>query len=253
MLRASAGAERRSSAKDALGFDITRRREELRTRESRDVALVEELRKELVELEGKRAITSASIEQLEYEIESTEAGRANRRPYRRRADGQARHLREGRGTARRARPRRKASARGVVRAVDCSRPSARGSDRARAARWFPWIEYGTVRAAVTAVGTEPREGKIRVELDLDAEVNQRIPLEHGLVGTAEIVVGRTTPATLLLRALGRAVARRARTRELPARDGDGTAVARGARGCADVRDGLRARVAQEPARGTWIT
>jgi multidrug resistance efflux pump len=67
---------------------------------------------------------------------------------------------------------------------------------------FPWTQYGSVRATVTRVGSEPRQGSIRVELRID-EVPPAIVLEHGLPGTLEVETEQASPADLLLRAAGR--------------------------------------------------
>ncbi len=62
---------------------------------------------------------------------------------------------------------------------------------------FPWTQYGVIRGRVTAVASEVRQGRIRVEVAIES-VPPAIPIEHGLVGTLEVEVERTTPATLLL-------------------------------------------------------
>jgi membrane fusion protein (multidrug efflux system) len=71
---------------------------------------------------------------------------------------------------------------------------------------FPWAEYGTVAAKVERVASEVRAGRVRVELAVDGERSFAVPLEHGLPGRLEIEVERTTPATLILRAAGQALA-----------------------------------------------
>lgn len=73
---------------------------------------------------------------------------------------------------------------------------------------FPWIQYGAVPATVTGVATERRDDAVRVELELDADPPPAIPLAHGLPGAVEIEVERVTPATLLLRVVGRVVTER---------------------------------------------
>jgi len=65
---------------------------------------------------------------------------------------------------------------------------------------FPWTEYGSVAARVTEVGSEPRDGLVRVELTPESHV--RIPVEHGLTGVVEVQVERIAPLTLLLREIG---------------------------------------------------
>lgn len=75
---------------------------------------------------------------------------------------------------------------------------------------YPWTIYGTVPAVVSSVGTEPGinptpeaiPGSVRVELELSSAADPRIPLQHGLTGTAEVEVARVSPLRLLLRAIG---------------------------------------------------
>lgn len=68
---------------------------------------------------------------------------------------------------------------------------------------FPWTKFGVLRAHVERVGSEPREGLIRVELDLDPEQKSHIPVEHGLQGRVEVEVERVAPVALVLDAAGR--------------------------------------------------
>ena len=68
---------------------------------------------------------------------------------------------------------------------------------------FPWVQYGVVPATVTNVGSELRNGKVRVELRIEPTPGSRIPLGHGMPGSVEIDVDRATPAHLVFRAVGR--------------------------------------------------
>jgi len=68
---------------------------------------------------------------------------------------------------------------------------------------FPWTKFGVLQAHVVRVGTEPREGLIRVELALDPNQKSRIPVEHGLQGSAEVEVEKAAPVALVLDAAGR--------------------------------------------------
>jgi multidrug resistance efflux pump len=68
---------------------------------------------------------------------------------------------------------------------------------------FPWTKFGVLLARVDRVGTEPRDGLIRVELQLDADQDTRIPIEHGLQGSAEVEVEKVAPVGLVLDAAGR--------------------------------------------------
>ena len=67
---------------------------------------------------------------------------------------------------------------------------------------FSWMQYGSLRASVAEVGSEPNAGRIRVELSLLNPTGSKIPLEHGLPGTVEIEVEQVSPLLLLLRASG---------------------------------------------------
>lgn len=67
---------------------------------------------------------------------------------------------------------------------------------------FPWSQYGTVAAVVSSVGSEVRDGRVRVELHLPPNGRPSIPLQHGLPGMVEVDVDRASPAVLVLRAAG---------------------------------------------------
>lgn len=70
---------------------------------------------------------------------------------------------------------------------------------------FPWAEFGSLAARVRRTADEPRDGTMRVELDLEPASTPRIPLRHGMVAAVEIAVERATPAALLVRGAGRLV------------------------------------------------
>jgi len=66
---------------------------------------------------------------------------------------------------------------------------------------FPWTAYGAVSATVRGVGSEPREQRVRVELELLGD-NRDIPLSHGMTGAVDVRVEELTPLKLLLRLSG---------------------------------------------------
>jgi membrane fusion protein (multidrug efflux system) len=70
---------------------------------------------------------------------------------------------------------------------------------------FPWTQYGSLPARVARVANEARDGRIRVELTVQPPPHSNIPLQHGLQGTAEVAVERTTPLRLALRMAGAAL------------------------------------------------
>ena len=78
---------------------------------------------------------------------------------------------------------------------------------------FPWTEFGSLHGRVTAVASEAEDGLVRVECDMAPETSDmsegtssRIPAEHGLTGVLEVEVEAVTPAALLLRTIGQAIA-----------------------------------------------
>ena len=67
---------------------------------------------------------------------------------------------------------------------------------------FPWTEYGTLTPTVSTLASEARDGKVRVECQLQPGGSSSIPLQHGLPGTLEVAVDDLSPARLILRAAG---------------------------------------------------
>jgi membrane fusion protein (multidrug efflux system) len=91
-------------------------------------------------------------------------------------------------------------------------PAALGRIRPGQPAWmrlagFPWTQYGALRATVQRVGHEVREGRVRVELTVDAGSGAAVPLQHGLPGSVEVQTEMVTAATLALRTAGRLIDR----------------------------------------------
>jgi membrane fusion protein, adhesin transport system len=80
---------------------------------------------------------------------------------------------------------------------------------------FPWAQFGTLALQVERVASEVRNGRIRVELTPHGTNDARL-LQHGLPGSVEVAVERTTPAMLALRAAGQIVTRPAQARSASA-------------------------------------
>jgi membrane fusion protein (multidrug efflux system) len=93
---------------------------------------------------------------------------------------------------------------------------------------FPWTQYGTVDALVDRVGSEPRDGTVRVEL-IVARPNPSIPMLHGLTGQAEVEVEKLSPFRLLLRMAGQQMSPRTSPPRPPSASGDGVAITQPAR------------------------
>ncbi len=69
---------------------------------------------------------------------------------------------------------------------------------------FPSTQFGTVAVTVALVDNEPtEEGLIRVDLDVAPDPATAIDVQHGMVGTIEVEVDRLSPASMLMRAVGK--------------------------------------------------
>jgi membrane fusion protein (multidrug efflux system) len=171
---------------------------------SRQAALAH-LRREAVELAGEMRIEEAAIRRLDHAIEmcvirAPIAGRV----------GSIAEFRTG-SVVREAEALGTIVPPGVPRVVALFPASAIGRlQPGQAAQvrldGFPWTQYGTLKATVADVGTETSEGCIRVELRLAPDQDSPIQLEHGLPGSAEVVVEEVPPAVMVLRAAGQLMA-----------------------------------------------
>lgn len=67
---------------------------------------------------------------------------------------------------------------------------------------FPWTQYGTLDARVSAISGEAEDGLVRVTLAIADPESTPIPLRHGITGSVEIELEEVSPATLIMRAAG---------------------------------------------------
>jgi len=203
VVRAKAEAERRRAAADALRIAINRQSKDQRANDSSQQATLESLKRDAAVIEGEIKTRLTTIERLRHEISqrlivAPAGGKlgevADLRP------GQV--IREGDKIG-------AVIPDGKLRAVATFPPSdSLGRIRAGQQAYlrldgFPWTEYGKVAAEVTDIASEPRSGRVRVELLVRPESAPLIPLQHGLPGALEIQVARVTPAALVLRSLGK--------------------------------------------------
>lgn len=195
-------AERRREAAQGLQLEPDRLRRDQRTRESDRRAQVQNLSSEILKLEGERTTTAASIERLSYEIErrlirAPVAGRlaevATLRPGSVLEEGDRLCAILPAGQLRTIAEFRPAAALGRIRPGQPARVRLEG---------FPWAQYGSIRATVSTVASEIRDGRVRVELTLAPRSAPPVPLQHGLPGAVEVEVERISPAALALRAAG---------------------------------------------------
>lgn len=214
----SEAAEKRAAAEAArLGLETLQR--EQRTRGSQGIARIEALRRELASLDGQKQTTLAEIRVLE----ETVARSLVRAPIAGRV-GEMASVNAGMyvhpgdrlfsivpgGDLRAVANFLPSDALGRVRPGQSARLRLEG---------FPWMQYGTVPATVTRVGSEVRDGRVRVELAIHPDPSSAIPMQHGLPALAEVDVDRITPARLVLRTVGAALARPSRPLQAGAQTG----------------------------------
>ena len=202
---AAAEAEQRAAGAKAAAIAVDRLKQEHRVEQSTIAAELEALRREVARLKGECETTRSRIDRLQYEIDV--------RQLRATVDGRVgeaaplppgSYVEEGRVLA----SIIPDSPMTVV--AQFSPEAALGRIRAGQSAelrldGFPWSQYGTIGTEVTRVASEVRDGRVRVELAVRRPPDTNIPLEHGLPGRVEVEVERVSPATLLLRAVGRRV------------------------------------------------
>lgn len=204
LVQAQAAQQSKRAAADSAQFAIARLEREQQTAGADREAGVRQLRTALTKLEADRNVTATTVERLSYEV--------RRRRVIAPVDGKLGEvavLRPG-GWVDEGDKVGAVVPSGHLRVVaEFPPPAALGRIRAgQTARvrlqGFPWTQYGTIAAHVASVGSEVRDGFVRVELDVDRAL-AAIPLQHGLPGSVEIKVEDITPAALVLRAAGQLV------------------------------------------------
>ena len=179
-LRATSDARKAASASDALAADARRIGLEARTRGRQAAAQIAELQRALVSLEADEVASRETLARLNLDIEA--------------------HL-------------VRAPVDGVVGEVLAARAGAylaEGQTLGQSAQMrldgFPWPQYGMLDARVARVASEVRDGGVRVELVPMPDARLAPILRHGLSGRVEIQVDQVSPAVLLLRSAGEAMA-----------------------------------------------
>jgi membrane fusion protein (multidrug efflux system) len=76
---------------------------------------------------------------------------------------------------------------------------------------LPWTQYGMLDARVLRVGSEERDGRVTVDMELEHTSPLYEAISHGLKGRATVLIEETTLATKLVNLLGTV-----RTRSVPA-------------------------------------
>jgi membrane fusion protein (multidrug efflux system) len=200
--RARTEYEKQRAGLDALAQDADRLKSERLNRQSQGQAEVARLEGERASMEGQISTSKARIVSLTHELEQF----VLRAP----VSGQVGELAQLQPGSEVRRGDRLAVLipPGQLRIV-ADFPPSRALGRIRPGQsarlrlqGFPWTEYGTLTATVSTLASEARDGKVRVECQLQPGGSSSIPLQHGLPGTLEVAVDDVSPAKLILRAAG---------------------------------------------------
>lgn len=201
--RAQANATERRAAADSLQLAVSKLEQQRLTDAEDRRAHLEGLRSEANRLRGVEATTQASIGRLEDEVDR----RLIRAPVEGRL-GEVANVRVG-SVVREGEKLAAIVPTGDLRIVASFQPADAlgriqpGQPARLRLDGFPWTEYGSIGATVTHVASEVRDGRIRVELAVNPHSVNRIPMQHGLPGTVQVQVERISPASLVLRVVGR--------------------------------------------------
>ncbi|WP_053231665.1 HlyD family secretion protein [Sandaracinus amylolyticus] len=204
LARAVLEAEMHTSQALAAAHATQRIAADARTRAADAVVRLESLRRERVRLRGEHAAEEAQIQRLEVEL-------ARRRIVAPIAGtvGELSALRPGSVVTEGERlvalvpdgPLRVVGHFAASSALGRVSPGQRAQMRMDA---FPWTRFGMIGLVVARVGNEPRDGLVRVELEV-THAPSSIPIAHGLEGSVEVAVERVSPIELVLRAVGQAL------------------------------------------------
>jgi membrane fusion protein (multidrug efflux system) len=202
-LRIKADADQKRAAADTLRLAVSRLEHDQRTKDSDRTARITQFSREVTQLDGDIRTAEATLTRLAHTIDQTRV----RAPITGHL-GEVAALLPGAVV-------RQGDTLGVVLPAGALRvvatfPPAVALGRVQPGQparlrldGFPWAQYGSLVATVTSVATEARDGAIRVELHLESEAPTAIPLQHGLPGMVEVEVERISPATLVLRGVGK--------------------------------------------------
>ena len=219
LARAQIEVRRRRAATEAVRLQIDRLQADLRNHDSDSQVRIERLNREIASVEGQVTTATATSNRVAHDIEK----RTLKAPVSGRI-GEAVDLRAGSIV--------NASDKvgviiptGELKAIAYFRPSSAigriqpGQSARLRLEGFPWTQYGVIKATITTVASEPRDGRIRVDLALDRDPDSAIPFQHGLPAMVEVEVGRLSPAALLLRAVGERIRTAEATGSVPGKGG----------------------------------
>ncbi len=201
-LRARNAATTTDNEARSARFAASRVMREFEVRQQERLSETARLRREIAALEGLKSEASAAADRISYDIEQ----RVVRAPI----DGVVAELTSltGGSIVEEGDQLGTIVPDGDVRVVAFFPPSsalgriASGQSARVKLEAFPWTQFGAASAVVSKVASESQDGRIRVELMLDAEQSANLPLQHGLPAEVDIEVEQVSPAMLVLRSLG---------------------------------------------------
>ncbi len=202
LARAQTEVRKRRAAAESFRLQVDKLQADLRNRVSDSQVRIERLNREIASVEGQVTTTTAVSNRLSHDIEKRDL----RAPVSGRI-GEAIDLRTG-AILNAGEKVGVIIPHGELKAIAYFRPSSAlgriqtGQSARLRLEGFPWTQYGVIEATVTTVASEPRDGRIRVDLALVRYPDSQIPFQHGLPAVVEIEVARLSPAALLLRAVG---------------------------------------------------
>ena len=207
LLMKESEAEARRTEADDLRLEMQRLPSELQTQKNNKLARIQELEEQQKGLEGEEETTQATIKRLDYETE--------RHSIRAPVSGsivEIAGLGIGSFVPQGGRLGTIAPPRQLKAIADFSSSEALGHILPGQRAWlrlngFPWTQYGTISGTVKSISSEPHDGLVRVDLMINPQSATRIPIREGLLGSAEVEVEHTSPATLILRAAGTLIAK----------------------------------------------
>lgn len=202
LARALTEVRKQRAAAEALRLQIDKLQADLRNGDSDSQVRIERLNRQILSVEGETTTAKATSNRLSHDIEK----RAIKAPVSGRI-GEAIDLHAGAivnagdkiGVIIPA---------GELKVVAYFRPSSAlgriqpGQPARLRLEGFPWTQYGVINATVTTVASEPRDGRIRIDLTMHRDPASAIPFQHGLPASIEVEVARISPATLLLHNAG---------------------------------------------------
>ncbi|MEW6731464.1 MAG: HlyD family efflux transporter periplasmic adaptor subunit [Acidobacteriota bacterium] len=203
LVRAKTEVQKRRAAAQALRISINRLEQEQLTKDSARKTQIERLNRDATEMKADLNTKQITIERIEYETDRRRIRAPVKGPL-----GEVAELRIG-SFVQEGDKLGAVVPFGELKVVAHFPPMSAlgriypGQPARLRLDGFPWTQFGSIAATVKSVASEARDGQVRVELIINPDLPSRIRLQHGLPGTVEVEVEQVSPATLVLRMVGK--------------------------------------------------